>query len=156
MKYDDRCDDEWHEGPPRRSHREESLRDERPHDWDRADMRREPARRQGSWEGAPGPDGAPKPPYNGPRNREQRLVREWHIAYEQACSQVRVEILKEKIRKTWGKSIERVAVEVDKLMYKDWQLCQKEGDHSKEREKLVGDLAKTILESYKKGPRSRD
>lgn len=101
----------------------------------------------------PGPDGAERPVYTGPRNTEQYLVREWQVAYEQACCEVRVEILKERIRKTWGKSIAKVAEELDKLMYKDWQFCQKKGDHSKEREKLLTAFAKTVLDSYKKGPK---
>ncbi len=101
----------------------------------------------------PGPDGNPRPEYTGPRTTEEWLVHEWQQSYERACAEVRVDILKEKIRKTWGKSIEKIAGEVDRLMCKDWELSQKDGDHSADRKKLVEALTKKILEIYEKGPR---
>ncbi|MFH2204910.1 MAG: hypothetical protein ABIJ96_17495 [Elusimicrobiota bacterium] len=101
----------------------------------------------------PGPDGTPRPHYDGPRTTEEYLVREWQVAYERACGELRVEILKEKLRKTWGKSLEKVAGEVDRLMWKDWELSRKDGDHCAEREALVKELAKKIMDSYAQGPR---
>ncbi len=174
------CDDEFDRQGGRgmkRSRGGASDWDDRPHDWDRegrrgcdcepddrggrpitqapgpeGDFRNDP-RYHPSHREQPGPDGVAKPPYTGPRNTEQYLVREWQVAYEQACCEVRVEILKERIRKTWGKNIAKVAEELDNLMYKDWQLSQKDGDHSKEREKLLAAFAKTVIDSYKKGPK---
>lgn len=130
-------------GPSRGGYREE-CRPRRPDEYD------EPAPPP---ERKPGPDGEPKPPYTGPRNREEWLLREWQTAHEQACHELRVEILKEKLRKTWGKSIERIAVEVDRLMYEDWKICQKDGDHHEERRKLVAEMTAKIMDVYKKGPK---
>ena len=103
----------------------------------------------------PGPDGMPKPEYTGPKNRKDWLIREWQTAHEQACHEVRVEFLKEKIRASWGASIEMIAGEVDRLMYKDWELCQQDGDQHEARQKLVAELSEKILEIYKKGPGAR-
>jgi len=104
-------------------------------------------------EDKPGPDGRSRKEYAGPRTTEEYLVREWQVSYERACDELRVEILKEKLRKKWGKSIEKIAEEVDSLMWKDWKLSQQKGDHHEERKALVKELSKKILEIYAKGPR---
>ncbi len=122
---------------------------DRPRDWDRPR------------DGDRGPDDCcdrprdDRPEYHGGPANEEYLVREWRQSYERAFVELRVEILKEKIRKSWGKSLEKIAEKLDGLMRKDWELCQKEGDHSEEREKLVKDFAKFVLEAYNKNPKSK-
>jgi hypothetical protein len=93
----------------------------------------------------PGPEG--------PRDTTEMMIGTWQHAFEQACHEVQVEILKERLRKSWGESMNSIADSVIELMLKDWQSSQGRSEARETREKAYQELVDKILNAYKQGPK---
>jgi len=93
----------------------------------------------------PGPDGPP--------DATEMMIGAWQNAFEQACHEVQVEILKERIRKSWGESMNSIADSVLELMLKDWQSSQGQAEARESRGKVYQELVEKILSAYKQGPK---
>jgi hypothetical protein len=89
----------------------------------------------------------------GPRDPAEMMIGTWQHAFEQACHEVQVEILKERIRKSWGESMNSIADSVIELMLKDWQSSQGQSEARETREKAYQELVDKILNAYKQGPK---
>jgi beta-phosphoglucomutase-like phosphatase (HAD superfamily) len=81
------------------------------------------------------------------------MVRAWQRAFERAAHEVQVEILKERIRKAWGKSLDSIADSVIELMMKDWEATQGREKAAERKEKAWEALVEKIAAAYNKGPK---
>jgi hypothetical protein len=89
----------------------------------------------------------------GPQDPTEMMVGTWQRAFEQACHEVQVEILKERIRKAWGESMDSIADSVIDLMLKDWQSSQGQTEAREAKEKAYQTLVDKIMGAYKQGPK---
>jgi chemotaxis methyl-accepting protein methylase len=69
----------------------------------------------------------------------------WEQAFQRALREVHVEVLKERIRKAWGRQIEAVADEVVKAMTEEWTAFMR-------REAARDALRETVRRGFAKGP----
>ncbi|MBI5208583.1 MAG: hypothetical protein HY927_01260 [Elusimicrobia bacterium] len=82
----------------------------------------------------------------------EAMVRVWQESFEHAAHDLRVEVLKQKMRKAWGSRMDPIADAVIALMNCEWKAAHGKGD-SKQREKLFKDLVDKIRAAYDKGPK---
>ena len=82
----------------------------------------------------------------GARDHDEQAAQMWEQAFFTALRQVRVDILKEKIRKAWGKQMESVADEVMEAMEEEWKAFKQKATA---REALKAAVAK----GFAAGPR---
>ncbi|HBL18473.1 MAG TPA: hypothetical protein DD417_17385 [Elusimicrobia bacterium] len=77
----------------------------------------------------------------------------WQDAFHQACRELQVELLKEKLRKAWGRSMDDIADQVVEMMRNDWKAAQGDKKAGERHETLQKDLVQKIIAAYSKGPR---
>jgi len=77
----------------------------------------------------------------------------WQETFTCAVQEVQVEILKKKIYKAWGKSMEGIADSVVDLMRDDWRQMQGDKNAGKDRGKRVQELVEKIRKAYAEGPK---
>lgn len=85
---------------------------------------------------------------DGPENLVDSMLHVWREAFECACHEVQVEILKPKIRKAWGKKMEGVADSVVDVMMKDWKSSIGGERAKEEKEKAFKKLVEKITSVY--------
>ena len=77
----------------------------------------------------------------------------WQEDFHEACHQLQVEILKPKLRKVWGKSMEGIADQVVTMMHNDWKAAQGDKKAGARSEAFRKELIQKIIAAYSKGPR---
>ncbi|MFA5137616.1 MAG: hypothetical protein WC728_00160 [Elusimicrobiota bacterium] len=88
-----------------------------------------------------------------PEDSTEFMVRTWQSAFERAAHEVQVEILKERIRKAWGNSLNSIADSVIELMMTDWEATQGREKAEERKEKAWEALVEKIAAAYNKGPK---
>ena len=80
----------------------------------------------------------------------------WDKAFWQALHEVRVDLLKSKIKSSWGKNMEETAAAVVDTMHKEWKEAKKKEEEEEEEEKPKKtprlELKERLKKGMKKGP----
>lgn len=82
---------------------------------------------------------------------EEEALRAWQGAFAAASHELRVELLKERLRKTWGEGLGPVADSVMELMRSDWLFSQGRGDAG-ERDRQLREFSERLRALLEKGP----
>lgn len=82
----------------------------------------------------------------------ERTAQEWEQAFWQALHEVRVELLKEKIKKSWGPNMGKTADGVVEAMEDGWKAFRDREAQREEEKNVFGVIMETVREGMKKGP----